>query len=547
MGLGVVTTKYGKLAGTESTEMKYAGVTYFKGVPYAKPPVGELRWKAPQEPECWDGVRVCDMQVPRCPQMVMEGLAFDPYDKDFYYNPNPEMSEDCLYLNITTPAMSAGEKLPVYMWFHGGGLSSGFNSEVEFEASELARKGVITVSVNQRLNIMGYLCLPQLREEAGTCGNYGLMDEVAALKWVYENIAGFGGDPENITIGGQSGGTWKTGALAASPMQKGMVKRVINQSSLCWLMKYKTMEEQEKDDMAFLESIGINPNASLEELRALPFEVFYKIDFSKPFGVGPMLPGNMVCDGKYVPYTDGVKAFLEYASDCDYLTGSNYGECAMRKGFILGGKNIETAEEFYEILKDWSPELYEKYDLRNLISVTDATAEDTSKMLGVRGLTGFGGEMEYRYFGAFRKAIGKSAKTFSYIFSHITPDRPEDKGTARDKNVLKAWHSSELWYTFGSLRENVPPCRPWTETDYRLRDQMTSYWANFIATGDPNVAGAACKYDCAYTLPVWPESDESYSYMELGDIPTPHIGLEGALDEYLLEAVKATRENLPEA
>lgn len=515
----IIETKFGKIRGVVEED-----VLVFKGVPYAAPPVGNLRWKPPVDPQSWEGVRACDAYAPRAMQTTIKNLSFEPFASDFYYMGYPEMSEDCLYLNIATDADSGKEKRPVYMWFHGGGLSSGHSYEIEFNPTILAKKGVVVVSVGQRLNVFGYLALPQLTAEQGTSGNYGLMDEVKALHWVYENIAAFGGDPENITIGGQSGGTWKTGALAACPMAKGKVKGVINQSSLCWNQMFMPMADAEQQGVNFIEYLGYDKDISLENLRKIPAESLC-VDFD-PFSGSIPVPGSMCFDGKWVPNPNMADSLDKYAGQCNYLTGGNLGESLMMKGFALFGKEINTAEEFYAAAKDLlGEELYNKYDIPELFPVNDENAGYISRKLAAEGLTGFGGEMKNRCFGAYRAKKFPGSKTFTYIFSHVTPGRPEDIGTDRDPEKLLAWHSSELWYTFSSLRENVPPCRPWTEVDFRLADQMSSYWANFIRTGDPNGEG----------LPNWPASDESYGWIELGDEPIPHDGMEGQKDALLRE------------
>ena len=524
----IIDTKYGKLSGVIEE-----GVMLFKGVPYAAPPVGDLRWKPPVDPEPWEGVHVCDTYAARSMQATIEGLNFEPFASDFYYMGYPEASEDCLYLNIATDAESADEKRPVYMWFHGGGLSSGHSYEIEFNPTVLAKKGVVVVTVGQRLNVFGYLALPQLTAEQGSSGNYGLMDEVKALDWVRENISAFGGDPDNITIGGQSGGTWKTGALAACPMAAGKVRRVINQSSLCWNQMFPSLADAEKEGTAFIEYLGFDKDVSLETLRNTPAEKF--VVSSDPFSGGIAVPGSMCCDGKWVPVPNMVESLDKYAGGCDYLTGGNLGESLMMRGFALFGKEINTAAEFYDAAKEvLGEELYNKYDVKAMFPVTDENAGYTSRRLAAEGLTGFGGEMKNRYFGAYRAEKFPDSKTYTYIFSHVTPGRPEDKGTARDPEKLLSWHSSELWYTFSSLRENVPPVRPWTEVDFRLADQMSSYWANFMKNGDPNGEG----------LPHWPASDTSYSWMELADEPIAHEGMDGKKDELLLEYTR-TDPTLP--
>ena len=449
-----IKTGYGMMKGVEEE-----GVLLFKGVPYAAPPVGALRFRPPVDPEPWDGVRVCDTYGPRAMQVTPEGLSFEPYSSDFYYMGYPEMSEDCLYLNVATAAEDSGEKRPVFMWFHGGGLSSGHSYEIEFNPTVLAKKGIVVVTVGQRLGVFGYTALPQLTAEQGTSGNYGLMDEVKALDWVRENIAAFGGDPENITIGGQSGGTWKTGALAACPMAEGKIRRVINQSSLCWNQHFPSLKETEESSEEYLEFLGFPKDITPEELRKIPAEkLLSEFNPEKP---GVPAPGSMCCDGKWVPDQDMAAAMDRYTRRCDYLCGGNLGESRLSKGFVLWGTEIHNTAEFYAAAKDvLGEELYHKYDFEGMFPVDDKDAKLTADYLAAEGLTGFGGEMKNRHFGAYRARKFPDSNTYSYIFSHITPSRPEDIGTERDPEKLMAWHSSELWYMFSSLRENVPPCRP---------------------------------------------------------------------------------------
>ena len=540
MAIGIVTTKFGKVSGVEAADPKYAGITYFKGVRYGGDMSGENRWKPPVDPEPWEGVVHCDgSQATRAMQPSMGGLAEEPYASDFYFVPDPSVSEDCLFLNITTGAQSADEKRPVFMWFYGGGLGGGHAFEAEFDASELARKGIVVVSVGQRLNVFGYLALPQLSaEQGGTSGNYGLMDEVKALDWIYENIAAFGGDPENITVGGQSGGTAKSGALAGSPMQKGRVKRVINQSDLNWLgLGYKTMEQAEDLGRRFLVSKEIDPDISLDELRKLPADTFYGGKLS-PID---MEIGSMVADGKYIKYKEPHKNVDEFAAHCDYISGGNFGESSMRLGFSLGGSTPVTEKEYYELAKAQLGDLYEKYDFEKNFSCSGQDPDKLSRYYAALGLKSWAGTMVNRYFGAYRKAHGMTGNTYSYLFARVAPCHPEEKGTGRDSDKLLAWHSSELWYTFASLRRsedgtaNVPPARPWTEWDEKLADTVSSYWSNFMKTGNPNGEG----------LPVWPKSDESYGWIELGDEITAHTGKDSLLDQMLYEHMMR-REKMPE-
>lgn len=530
MAIGIVATQFGKVSGMEVTEGKYAGITRFKGVRYGGDTGGANRWKPPMDPTPWEGVIRCDgTGVYKAMQPDLGALQDEPYRSDFYFAPDPPSGEDCLFLDITTGAQQPGEKRPVFLWFHGGGLGGGNAFEAEFDGMELARKGIVVVSVAQRLNVFGYLALPQLSaEQGGVSGNYGLMDEVKALDWVCENIAGFGGDPENITVGGQSGGTSKSGALAGSPMQKGRVKRVINQSDLHWLGgRYNTMQQAEELGKKFLISKGINPDISAEELRKLPAEVFYGTNLS-PLD---MAIGAMTVDGKYIKHQRASENLDEFASDCDYLSGGNYGESSMRAGFSLGSSSPVSEEEYYALAKQQLGDLYEKYDFEKNFPLDGKDPDKLSRYYASLGLKSRGGTIANRYFGAYRKEHGMTGKTYTYLFSRVAPCHLEEKGTKRDSDTLLAWHSSELWYTFGALRRsedgksNVPAIRPWTEWDEQLADSMSTYWSNFMKTGNPNGEG----------LPVWPQSDENYGWIELGDEITPHVGKDSVLDQMLFE------------
>ena len=249
----VVETAYGKVQGINSTDENYEDVVEFRGIPYAAPPVDDLRWKPPVDPEKWDDVLVCDTYKD-IPMQVLGGAEVEPYKTDIYYDGVPEMSEDCLYLNVMTTgdSLSSTEKKPVYVWFHGGGLNSCYTFEPEGNAEAFAKNGIVVVTVEQRLGVIGYLSLPQLTEEQGQSGNYGLMDQIKAMEWIKENIANFGGDPENITVGGQSGGSTKAMAMTASPKMDVEVDKLILESGLKYNMEFQTQESAEENGTAYL-------------------------------------------------------------------------------------------------------------------------------------------------------------------------------------------------------------------------------------------------------------------------------------------------------
>ena len=511
--IGIVQTAYGQVSGLELTGA-YEGITQFRGIPFAGPPVGELRWRAPQSPASWQGVRECLSYGPVCIQPTNGDLDAEPWATDFYYMGAMPQSEDCLYLNVTTGAADQDEKRPVYVWFHGGGSDHGYSYEVEFDNRELAKKGIVVVTVAQRLHALGYLALPQLSaEQGGKSGNYILMDDVKALEWVVENIAAFGGDPDNITVGGQSAGTGKAVSLAFTPYGRKHIKRIINQSGLSWMRSNKTLPEYEKTCADFLTKLGIDPTLPMEELRKIN-----ATEFIPKFNAG-RLPYGLVYDGDLVPDVSLVDSTAKYGIQFDYLAGSNLGEHMLKPGAKRGDKGFTSAEEFYAFARDDLGDLYDQFDFKNLFRVADETVDRETRRLASYGMAigekAPGGLMMNRYFGAWRTRTAPDKKTFNYLFCRIAPTRLEDRGTARDPDVLMSWHSNELWYTFASLKQGTPPARPWEEADLKLADLMSSYWANFIKTGDPNGA----------SLPAWPASDaEHWGFMEFDHELCAHEG-----------------------
>lgn len=265
----IVTTRQGAVEGIRSTDGK---TVIFKGVPYAKPPVGALRFQRPQPKEPWEGVLNCKQFSPICPQADLRGMEL--YGKEFYDGEEVVMNEDCLYLNIWTPEDAAPDsKLPVLVWIHGGAFMHGHGSEKEFDGEGFAKKGVILVTVNYRVNVFGFFAHPDLEGETeeGVSGNYGILDQLAALRWVQENIAAFGGDGEKITLAGQSAGCMSVQSIVSSPLSKGLIRAAVFQSGVSFHAFHSTPGKEALHGLSkkLMEHLSVN---TIEELRQVPAE-----------------------------------------------------------------------------------------------------------------------------------------------------------------------------------------------------------------------------------------------------------------------------------
>lgn len=449
----------------------WPSITVYYGIPYAAPPLGVLRWRPPQPAAAWDGVRDCARPSPRCPQLGVGKGSF--YEKEFYPY-DEEMHEDCLYLNVWTPAQSSGERLPVILWIHGGAFMTGYGHSAHFDGEHFARQGVILVTINYRLNIFGWMVHPMLSAESeqGISGNYGLMDQIYALKWVRRNIAAFGGDPDNITVAGQSAGAMSVQAVITSPLTKGMVAKAIMQSGGGMTpvpdMRFPTLQEaQARTDLYTLEVSSIK---EARELSALELLKRWK----------NTLPHSVVCrtpviDGYVLPRPLDVMAagdyrqmpcIIGYTADEGIVPNAQYEKFA---DLIRREYSPALATDFLALCP---PETYEQYRKVYFTEHMQAAAESWALML------------EHQ----------KAAPVYVYRMDRKLPG--DDMG---------AFHAADLWYVFKTFMRGW---RPWTALDYTLAQACNAYWANFARCGNPNGAG----------LPEWTPYTAAHSYsMQLGD------------------------------
>lgn len=467
-----VKTNDGVLEGIDES-----GIKVFKGVPFAAPPVGEFRWKAPQPVQKWDGVRKADEFGPNPMQENVFG------DMNFGTS---KMSEDCLYLNIWTPAKTMDEKLPVFIYFNGGGLMAGSGSEPRYAGLSLARRGIVAITANYREGIFGYFAHPQLSKETSYkgSGNYGFMDQAAAIKWVKDNIAAFGGDPDHITIMGESAGSMSVSALMASPLSRGLIAQAMGSSgSVLGLRKVSTLAEAEKEGVEMAKKMGCK---SLKDLRALSSEQLMKLAGVKSVPIYNE-DGYFFTEQPEQTYAKGEQAQVP----C--LIGNNSTE--MVPAFIMRGKpaTIENlkpvVEETFKVSAD---KLLPLYGIN--------TDDDIMNMPGYQ----LAGDMFIVY--STWKWMNMQQQTSSkpvyrYIYCHPRPDMVlKDKvaglaggvqdmkdGAPVQPKIPGAIHSADIEYEMGTLATNT--VFAWTADDYAISDIFESYYANFIKTGNPNGLG----------------------------------------------------------
>jgi para-nitrobenzyl esterase len=445
-------------------------ITVFKGIPYAKPPIGNLRWKTTQPVEKWDGVYVANQFKPISWQEKFELDHSDFYTKELHPTAYEyEMSEDCLYLNIWSPAVTEKDNLPVFFYIHGGGYQSGYSYEMEFDGEKIARQGVIMVTCGYRLGVLGFFAHKDLTAEDpnGSQGNFGVMDQTTAIKWVYDNIAAFGGDPKRITICGQSAGAGSVQAQLTTPMTKGMLHGAIMMSGGGLngvgspFKPYHTLEHMQDIGERFLKVLGVD---SIEEARKLPAQVVSEAgrNVRMEEGVGPALWSPTI-DNVYL-LEDSYDAMIEkHTPDIPYM----FGYCA-DEGYIFTsrmGVPFQTVEEFETHIRTQYGNHADRYlELANIKS-----PKDIADLYNSRDFSAFA-MFEHSY---AQLIAEQGRRGYLYRFDHDVPGE-DNPGS---------FHGSELWFVFNSLNR----CwRPFTGMHFDLARQVSAYWVNFIKTGNPN-------------------------------------------------------------
>lgn len=490
-----------KLAnGTLEGVAEASGVRSFKGIPYAQPPVGDLRWKEPQPAKNWTGVQQADKFGPRAMQRAIFG------DMNFRSN---GVSEDCLYLNVWTPAKSPSERLPVLVYFYGGGFIAGDGSEPRYDGESMAQQGIVTLTVNYRLGVFGFMAHPELTKESPhhASGNYGYLDQSAALRWVQQNIAAFGGDPKKVTIAGESAGSVSVSAQMASPLAKNLMAGAIGESgSLLGTLPPVPLTEAEQQGIAFAGQVGAN---SLAELRAMPATQLLEATADPKT---PRFASSI--DGYFFPKPPIAIFAAGEQAQVPLLVGWNSQESGYQ-GVL--GREKPTADAYAQAVQkmygDQSGNVLKLYP-----AATDAAVEQAATDLASDRFIGYS---TWKWSDLHGKT-GGNKPVYRYLYARPRPEMTPEMGNAtagmaggvikntdaaapKTPTARGAVHSAEIEYAMGNLSGNK--VYAWTPDDYRVSKVMQAYFANFVKTGNPNGPG----------LPKWSAANTGI------DVPVMHI------------------------
>jgi para-nitrobenzyl esterase len=506
----------------ESHAAPKEGVRSFLGIPFAQPPVGDLRWREPQPVKNWKDVRSTDQFGPRCMQRVGPG-------GDFWFRSNG-MSEDCLYLNVWSPAKSAKEKLPVLVYIFGGGFQNGDGSEPRYDGGNMARKGMVAVSINYRTNVFGFFAHPELTGESPhhAAGNYGLLDQVAALRWVQANIAAFGGDPKRVTIAGESAGSIAVSALMASPLSRNLIAGAIGESgAMTSSLPPQPLPAAEQNGVKFAAAVGAN---NLAALRAMSAEQIQEA-LSKVQG----FRFSSTLDGHFLPKPPTAIFEAGEQAKIPLLAGSNTEEQAARSVLRDGDATPETlANAIKKLYGDKADDILKVYTATTPDEVFEAAMHLASARFISYGTWKWtelqmktGGQPVYRYLYARPRP--------PYLGMPGQPTAPASPGPAGDRAAQAAGpggavHSAEIQYAMGNL--DLDKRYPWEPADYEVSKVMQAYFVNFIRTGNPNGPG----------LPQWPAYRADNNYQRMRIDANSHAEPEAHRDRYLALDAAAARQ-----
>ena len=514
-GGSAVQVSGGTIAGTTS-DIDPA-VAVYRGIPYAASPTRQSRWRPPQAVEPWEGTRAADSYASGCPQVFREA--------DSFFGPGADtIDEDCLYLNVWTTAEDATAGLPVMVWIHGGALTRGTGALPGYRGDRLAARGVVVVTINYRLGPFGYLAHPLLSEESehGSSGNYGVLDQIAALEWVQDNIGAFGGDPGRVTIFGESAGAWSVNTLQASPLARGLFHRAIGQSGgrfgdTVHLRDASVVgPSAEEVGSLFIEGmLANNQRLTMELGEDVPVELEFMrratadeiLDFmtssDRPFRTSENIDGWVLEQSVYDTFAAGDQ------HDVPVIVGANADEAT-----VFGGQEpVDLASHRAQV-----QEVFGEHATEHL-QVYPATDDESARKADIDSASDLVFNWEMRTWARMMATVSSDA--YLYFFTHQAPG---------ENSALGAFHGAEVIYVFNNLGLTPwPPniSRQFDDVDRQLADLMASAWVNFASTGDPNGAGNA----------EWPAYDASEDrVMVFGDtaesMPHPRSAQLDLLDRY---------------